>query len=228
MAELNVVVCIAFDHRADALGLERFKGCIARCAFVDVAMEVTGTFDMIVQGKIGTLAGYTDQMDRIRPQLTQFVSRIETNFVGKKIERRSTAENSMWLPCTGGRRRIDIGMINKVVAEGDYMRLFVRDWHCLVHSTIRALREQLDDRFVQLHRSSIVRTDFIDRLMHRDHRWTARLQDGSHLSVARSHVPEVLKLMSGDSSDARFGLAKAGAAAETVHPLDESDMRAAR
>ncbi len=47
-------------------------------------MEVSGTFDMIVQGKIETLSAYTQQMDRIRPQLAEFVTRIETNFVSKK------------------------------------------------------------------------------------------------------------------------------------------------
>jgi len=64
MAELNVVVCVAFDHRADAEGLSRFKKCICNCDFVDVAMEVSGTFDMIVQGKIATLENYTAEMDR--------------------------------------------------------------------------------------------------------------------------------------------------------------------
>jgi DNA-binding LytR/AlgR family response regulator len=161
-------------------------------------MEVSGTFDMIVQGKIGTLSAYTEQMDRIRPQLAQFVSRLEANFVGRKIDRSVTAEKCIWVPCIGGRRRIELGMIDKVGAEGDYMRLFIKDWHCLVHSTIRALKSQLDTRFIQLHRSWLVRIDFIDRLMHEDRRWVARLCDGSLLPVAKSHVAEVLKLMTHD------------------------------
>ena len=200
MAELNVVVCVAFDHRADAEGLDRFKKCICHCDFVEVAMEVSGTYDMIVQGKIATLSDYTEEMDRIRPQLAQFVTRIETNFVSKKIEPHPEAEMFMWVPCVGGRKRIDIAMIDKVVAEGDYMRLFIKDWHCLIHSTIRALTEQLDARFIQLHRSSIVRIDFIDRLMHHERRWIARLRDGSQQAVAKSHVSEVLDLMAHDSS----------------------------
>lgn len=195
MEELHVVVCVAFDHRADAEGLERFKKCITACDFVEVTLEVSGPYDLIVQGSIATLADYTDNMARIRPQLAEFVTRIETSFVSRKIERGHAAEKVMWLPCKGGRKRIEIGMINKVIAEGDYTRLFISDWQCLFHSTISALKGELDDRFIQLHRSSIVRTDFIDRIMHRDRRWFARLQDGTQHAVARSHVSAVIKLM---------------------------------
>jgi len=200
MGDLNVVVCVAFDHRSDAERLQRFKDCICQCDFVGVAMEVSGTFDMIVQGNIESLAAYAEQMDRIRPQIAEFVTRIETNFVGKIMERRPEAEKCMWVPCAGGRKRIEVGMIDKVAAEGDYMRLFIHDWHCLIHSTIRALKEQLDDRFIQLHRSAIVRADFIERLLHQDRRWIARLRDGSQQPVAKSHVAEVLDLMAHESS----------------------------
>lgn len=195
MAELHVVVCVAFDHRADAERLERFKDCICHCAFVEVAMEVSGTFDLIVQGKIATLADYAQQIARIRPQLAEFVTRIETNFVSKTLERNTESEGYIWVPCIGGRKRLDIGLIDKVIAEGDYMRLFVKDWNCLVHSTIRAMSERLDARFIQLHRSSIVRIDFIDRLVQRDRRWTARLRDGSCQAVAKSHVSAIHRLM---------------------------------
>lgn len=225
MAELYVVVCVAFDHRADAKGLERFKNCICHCDFVDVAMEVTGTFDMIVQGKIATLADYTEQIDRIRPQLAEFVTKIETNFVSKKIERPTEAEKFMWVPCDGGRRRINIDTIDKVVAEGDYMRIFVHDWHCLVHSTIRALNKQLDARFIQLHRSAIVRIDFIERLMHHDRRWTARLKDGSQQAVAKSHVPAVLELMNPDSSKDERKPAKSDTVVEAPTQSDEIQMQ---
>ncbi len=226
MAELNVVVCVAFDHRANAEGLERFKNCICHCDFVEMAMEVSGTFDMIVQGKIETLAAYTEQMDRIRPQLAEFVTRIETNFVSKKINRQSVVEKCLWVPCVGGRKRIEIGMIDKVVAEGDYMRLFIHDWHCLIHSTIHALKDQLDARYIQLHRSSIVRIDFIDRLLHRDRRWIARLRDGSQQPVAKSHVSEVLDLIAHESSKVKRMPAKSSTPMEAPRRANEFQMQA--
>lgn len=225
MAKLNVIVCVVFDHRSDPMGLERFKNCISNCDFVEVAMEVSGTFDMIVQGEVETLAAYTEQMDRIRPQLAAFVTRIETNFVCKKIERKSAAEKSMWVPCLGGRKRIEIGMIDKVVAEGDYMRLCIQDWHCLIHSTIHALKVKLDARFIQLHRSSIVRIDFIERLLHRDRRWIACLRDGSQQCVAQSHVAEVLELMGRESSKVKRTPAKSDALVEEPQQAIESKVQ---
>jgi len=115
-----------------------------------------------------------------------------------------------------------------VVAEGDYMRVFVRDWHCLIHSTIRALRDQLDARFIQLHRSSIVRIDFIDRLLHQDRRWIARLGDGSQQPVAKSHVSAVLDIMAHDSSMDKHTPAKSDTVVEASHPVNEMRMHATR
>ena len=228
MAELLVVVCVAFDHRANAEGLERFKKCICHCDFVEVAMEVSGTFDMIVQGRISTLAAYTEQMNRIRLQLAEFVTRIETNFVAKKTERHPEVERFVWVPCVGGRKRIEVGMIDKVMAEGDYMRLYVHDWHCMIHSTIRALKERLDARFIQLHRSSIVRIDFIDRLTHHDRRWIARLRDGSQQAVAKSHVPAVLALMTHDPSKNEHKPARRSTVVEKLQQANEIEMQETR
>lgn len=131
----------------------------------------------------------------------------------------------MWVPCAGGRKRIDMGMIDKVIAEGDYMRLFVHDWHCLIHTTIHALKERLDARFIQLHRSSIVRIDFIDRLMHHDRRWIARLRDGSQQSVAKSHVSAVLDLMAHDSPVRECKTAKPGSVVEMSRHSNERQMQ---
>lgn len=134
----------------------------------------------------------------------------------------------MWVPCAGGRKRIEVGMIDKVAAEGDYMRLYIQDWHCLIHSTIHALREQLDARHIQLHRSSIVRIDFIDRLLHRDRRWIARLRDGSQQPVAKSHVSELLDLMSHESSNVRHISTKSDAVVEVPRQANEIRMQGVR
>lgn len=225
MSDLTVVVCITFDHRADPQGLERFKQCICRCPFVDVALEVSGTFDLIIQGHVDTLAAYTDEMTRIRPQLAEFVARIETNFVGRKVERRQEVERFLWVPCDRGRKRIAVGLIDKVVAEGDYMRLFIGDWHCLLHSTARNLLAQLDDRFIQLHRSSIVRVDFIDRMTHEGRRWIARLRDGSQQPVAKSHIGRVLNLLQHDPATSGRHSPKISPVTEAAAPVIGSQVK---
>ena len=203
MSELTVVVCVAFDHRADTEGLKRFKQCICHCPFVDVAMDVSGTYDMIVHGRIASVTDYNEQLDRISEQIARYVSRIEANFVARKIERITPATTFIWVPCNDGHKKINVGAIDKVIAEGDYMRLYVGNWQCLVHTTFCALKAQLDNRFIQLHRSAVVRVDFIERLVHRERRWIARLNDGSQQIVAKSCVSHVLGLMSADSSNVR-------------------------
>jgi hypothetical protein len=225
MSDLTVVVCIAFDHRADPEGLERFKQCICHCQFVDVALEVSGTFDLIVQGHIDSLANYTEQMNCVRPQLAQFVARIETNFVGKKVERKHEAERYLWVPCERGRKRIAIGLIDKVIAEGDYMRLFIGNWHCLLHSTARDLLEQLDDRFIQLHRSSIVRIDFLDRMTHEGRRWIARLRDGSQQAIAKSHISQVLDVIQREPAKPERHSPKISQANDSPKPVIGKSMK---
>ena len=202
MADLLVVVCLAFDHRACAEGLAKFKKCICNCTFVDSALEVAGTFDLIVQGRCASLAEYSENMDRVREQLAEYVSRLETNFVAKRIERKAEpSDNVVWLPCEGGRRRVDAYLIDKVVAEGDYMRVHVGTWSSLVNQTMHQLCQQLGTAdFVRVHRSVVIRKQFIDRVTHMGHRWTIRLRDGTHVSVAKSHVREVLELVARESS----------------------------
>ena len=102
-----------------------------------------------------------------------------------------------------GRKRVDSRLINKVFAEGDYMRVYVADWSCLVHQTMDRLYEQLKDAgFLKLHRSWLIRIDFIERLIHEEHRWAAKLLDGTHVGVAKSHIKDVLRVMTGESSNA--------------------------
>jgi hypothetical protein len=203
MADVTVIVCLAFDQRAPADGLQKFKDCIVHCPFVDRAMEVCGTFDLIVQGHCSSLAEYTDNMERVRRTTAQFVARLETSFVGRIIDRAGerTRSAALWLPCGDGRKRVESHLIDKIVAEGDYMRVHVADWSCLVHETMARLHRQLAHAgFVRLHRSWLVRAGFIERLIHQEQRWVARLIDGTHVRVAKSHIRDVLQLMTGESS----------------------------
>ncbi|UUR07590.1 LytTR family DNA-binding domain-containing protein [Sphingomonas glaciei] len=224
MTRLNVVVCLAFDHRASVEGLGKFKECVLRCPFVESAMEVTGTFDLIVQGSCDSLTEYTQNMELIRPQLAQYVSRLDANFISKKVEVRSGegTESALWLPCDGGRRRVEACLIDKVVAEGDYMRVHVGKWNCLVHLTMQRLYQTLGHSgFIKLHRSWLVRVGFIDRVIHEKHRWLARLRDGTNVTVAKSHVHDVLQLMTAESSTAEVNSAIRSQRNDGASPIEE-------
>ncbi len=200
MHDLTVIVCLAFDRKASVEGLRDFKTCIFQCEFVETAMEVSGTYDLIVQARLSSFEQYTEEMERISPHLQKFTTRVDANFVGRKLDRRHSNGRALWLPVPDGRKRVSANLIDKIVAQGDYMEVHVGDWSCLVHDTIKHLCEDLDsEQFIQLHRSVVVRCDFIERLLHQNRRWIAKLRDGSQQRVAKSHVADVLRLMGSDS-----------------------------
>lgn len=230
MSGLAVIVCVAFDHRADAEGLRNFKRCIVECDLVEAVMECCGTFDLIVQVRCESFTDYKARLDAIPDQVRDYISRLDANFVSSTITGRRSSDGNrvMWVPCEGGKRRIETSMIDKVLAEGDYMSVHIGNWHCLVHTTMHDLREWLGDRFILLNRSALVRADFIERTLHSGRHWAVRLCDGTYLRVAKSHVAEVVRLTSVDSSIVGAQKSKAGSPPENRKPVNEMQMRRAR
>ncbi len=98
-----------------------------------------------------------------------------------------------WASDLTGLVRIASRDIDRVSAERDYMRLHVgrRSW--LIHHSMAALEEGLDpELFVRLHRSAIVRKDFITGFTRNPSgRWIARLGDGSEQPVGRLYSDRV-------------------------------------
>jgi two-component system response regulator AlgR len=98
-----------------------------------------------------------------------------------------------WASDLSGLVRIASRDIDRVSAERDYMRLHVgrRSW--LIHHSMNALEEGLDpELFVRLHRSAIVRTDFIAGFTRNPSgRWIARLADGTEQPVGRLYTDKV-------------------------------------
>lgn len=202
MPDLSVVVCLAFDPRSTGDELAKFKDCICRCPFVQTTLMVSGTFDMIAHGKCESLLEYSQHMESIRPAISRFVRRLETNFIWKRVDKDGLSADTLalWLPCKDGHRHVEARRIDKVLAEGDYVRVHVGDWQCLVHSTMRKYCSILRNvNFIQLHRSSLVRIDFIESLAHDARGWTACLRDGTRLRVAKRHVKSVLSIMAADA-----------------------------
>jgi two-component system response regulator AlgR len=98
-----------------------------------------------------------------------------------------------WASDLSGLVRIAAKDIDRVSAERDYMRLHVgrRSW--LIHHSMTALEEGLDPSlFVRLHRSAIVRKDFITGFTRNPSgRWIARLADGTEQPVGRLYSDRV-------------------------------------
>jgi two-component system response regulator AlgR len=101
--------------------------------------------------------------------------------------------DEFWASDLTGLVRIASRDIDRVSAERDYMRLHVgrRSW--LIHHSMAALEEGLNpELFVRLHRSAIVRRDFIAGFTRNPSgRWIARLSDGTEQPVGRLYSDRV-------------------------------------
>jgi two-component system response regulator AlgR len=120
------------------------------------------------------------------------------SYVGQRHERPKAGATTQWLEefwasDLTGLVRIAARDVDKVSAERDYMRLHVSQRSWLIHHSMSALEEGLDpELFVRLHRSAIVRRDFITGFTRNPSgRWIARLADGSEQPVGRLYSDRV-------------------------------------
>lgn len=101
--------------------------------------------------------------------------------------------DEFWASDLTGLVRIASRDVDRVSAERDYMRLHVgrRSW--LIHHSMAALEDGLNpELFVRLHRSAIVRRDFISGFTRNPSgRWIARLADGGEQPVGRLYSDRV-------------------------------------
>jgi two-component system LytT family response regulator len=91
---------------------------------------------------------------------------------------------------TGGRIYfLETDEIDWIEAEGNYVSVHSAKKAHLLRETISSLESQLDPKkFVRIHRSSIVRLDFIQELQPWFHgEYRVILQDGTQLTLSRNH-----------------------------------------
>ncbi|MFN2472576.1 MAG: LytR/AlgR family response regulator transcription factor [Sphingomicrobium sp.] len=108
----------------------------------------------------------------------------------------STHLEEFWASDLSGLVRIAARDVDRVSAERDYMRLHVAARSWLIHSSMNALEEGLDPAlFIRLHRSAIVRRDFVTGFSRNaSGRWIARLADGSEQPVGRLYADSVREM----------------------------------
>jgi two-component system LytT family response regulator len=84
---------------------------------------------------------------------------------------------------------LDTKDIDWIEAEGNYVSVHSAKKSHLMRETISSLEAQLDPKkFVRIHRSSIVRLDFIQELQPWFHgEYRVILQDGTQLTLSRNH-----------------------------------------
>jgi two-component system response regulator AlgR len=101
-----------------------------------------------------------------------------------------------WVPCRSEMVRIAAIDIDRIDAMRDYMSLQIGSRSFLLHQTLGELERRLDPaRFIRVHRSTIVRRDFIAKLRHDGLGiWHANLIDGAEIRIGRSYLPAVKAL----------------------------------
>ena len=104
----------------------------------------------------------------------------------------------MWVPHRSELVRVSMDEVDRIDAERDYVRLHLPDRSYLLLQTIAGLEERLDpDRFIRIHRSTILRKAAIAGLRHDGLGvWSAELADGTVLRIGRTYLSRV-KAMAG-------------------------------
>lgn len=102
-----------------------------------------------------------------------------------------------WVPHRSEMVRVSANDIERIDAERDYMRLGVGGRSYLIHQTISELERRLDpERFIRLHRSTIVRKDRIAKLRHDGLGvWHAELDDGELVRIGRTYQAAAKAIM---------------------------------
>jgi two-component system response regulator AlgR len=199
--DIHVVLCLKFDHRAPSGEVDAFKRSLMLSEDVCHCIETSGAFDFMVEFALPDFQSYTARIKQLSDPLARLVERYDANFVARRFVPHQERMEDLWIPNRDGFERISCDRIDTVRAEGDYVRIHSGDRSWLMNITMAAMVERLDPRsFIRLHRSAIVRRDFIERLKYRNGRWEALLSDGSTQRVARSHVMATLRTIRGDAA----------------------------
>jgi len=131
-----------------------------------------------------------------RDRLERAVARVLSRRGAKHEGGRHLSE--FWVPHRSELLRIDVSQVERIDAERDYVRLHVGDRSYLLLQTIAGLEERLDpEKFIRIHRSTILRRDEIRRLRHEGLGvWSAELANGETLRIGRTYLHKV-KAMAG-------------------------------
>lgn len=140
----------------------------------------------------------------LKPVATERLERAIERALTRKARRSAVGEASskwlteIWVPHRSELLRIDAAEVYRIDAERDYVRLHVGETSYLLLQTIAGLEEKLDpERFIRIHRSTMLRKDFITGLKHEGLGvWCAELADGEELRIGRTYLKKV-KAMAG-------------------------------
>jgi DNA-binding LytR/AlgR family response regulator len=199
---LRVILCMKFSHQSSFKDLADFKHALISKEQVLHSVEVSGSFDFMIESEHPNLADYQEMVDGLAAHSGHLMEHYEASFICRRYLREGERDTRhLWVPADSGIQRLEHDQVDKVSAEGDYVRVHSGAASWLLHVTMGKIFEELgSDRFLQLSRSLIVRADSIARLVHESRRWTALLHDGSKHPIAKSRSSGIVAQLKADSS----------------------------
>jgi two-component system response regulator AlgR len=128
-------------------------------------------------------------LERLQRAIDRVRDKMEPDAAASSEPPRQWVEE-FWVPHRSDILRVAAAQIDLIEAERDYMRLHVGARSYLLHKTISELERQLDpEKFIRLHRSTIVARDRITGFTHNgDGIWDAQLLGARTVRVGRSYL----------------------------------------
>ncbi len=124
--------------------------------------------------------------------LREAVERAITNRARESFGRQPDGAQRLWVQDGAGVLQLIVSDIEWVEAERDYMRLHLHGRSYLVHQSMRSLEKQLPDTlFVRVHRSIIVRRDYIAEIRRKARKRFVILQDGNQLPIGPRYADRI-------------------------------------
>ena len=195
-ADVAVVVSFTFERQARLELLDGFKHLLLETPEIERCLELEGTRDFMIEAHLPNLAAFHDFVAKKIDPNRRLISHFEVSFVARCFAKREDAGNDIWASDRHGTRRVELERADCFTAEGDYVRVTTQGDSILVHATLQSIRERLPSpAFVQIHRSTIVQLDSIDRVIKEGRRWMVELRDGSTHVIAKGRNAEISRLM---------------------------------
>lgn len=198
---VRVVICLQFSSEGDAAKLASFKRRLIESPAVLHCIDCNGSFDFMAEACCNTIGDYMTWIEQVRIEGQGLLTAIEHVLICRRYLSRTADEEALWVPTSAGLRRIALGTIEQVEAEGDYVRIRATTGEFLLHATLRSLEQRLaSSGFLKLRRSLLIRRDLVDTLVHDDHGWLCRLVDGSVHRLPRARVHSFRTALGAESS----------------------------
>lgn len=186
----------------DGLGVAReLAGNAAAGAAIPAVIFVTAHEDFAVEAFDLDAVDYVLKPvggERLQRAISRAMERRRAPAAASALSASGQWQTEFWVPHRSELLRLDAGDVHRIDAERDYVRLYVGSSSYLLLQTIAGLEARLDpDRFIRIHRSTILRRDMIRSLRHEGLGvWCVELPDGDSLRIGRTYLRRV-KAMAG-------------------------------